>query len=193
MSFLPDNSSIKCLGALLGRFQILTPTNLIGGPTELIITSSDGGTVRLVADYTDVSYKFECFGIFPESKILCNHEDDYLIHHLDSHCNIMLCLRFEWELEISSTAHHNSPEENPLRQRGKRKDVPDLATAACVSLVGIAFKNEKSNTFILAAFNSDEEPATLQLYNGDEMKNLINECDVVSLSDYSIQLAKLQD
>lgn len=192
-SFLPDERGLLCLERLQGMVQVLHQSNLIGGANELLLVAENGYLVRLYVDYTDVVFKFECFGLMAEPLMSSPWQDAEKVGLFGNWQRIECLFRFEWERPALS-GEVPPHWDQVVRHRGKRSDIPNVATAIGVSMVGLLFWDVEQGVPVASFVIDDEEPATLRLVdaNGD-LGGLLSECERVFIDDVSQWNALLGD
>lgn len=182
-AFLPEDDSYTCIGRLHDGVSVSKPDKLIGGPTELLLSTNDGYAVRLSVDYNDVVFKFECFGLMVTASSLAPCSSAVEVTQFNDWQNMKCLFRFEWE-RPALAGEVPVQWEQVIRRRGRRSDISSAATAIGVSMVGIAFWNSKKAAPVASISNDDEDPMTLRICRKpNEIEMLMAECECVSLED----------
>ncbi len=191
--FLPHDNSFSCFRRLHGAIQVMQPSVLIGGPTELLLVADDNFSLRIVVDYNDVAFKFECFGLEAEVASQTSGVNNREVTKLQGWQSIKCMFRFEWErpaLPGEMPAHW----EQIVRRRGKRQDVSDTATDIGLSMVGIIFWNAAENLPVALILSDDNDPTTLRIcIKQDEMTELMSECECVDLDEVPLWIKELDN
>lgn len=179
--FLPDADGFSCLDRLYGEVSIWAPSGFLDGVRELVLRSRDGFSAKLFSDYTDVVFKFECFGLKVEECLSPLPEEQKEIFSFKNIDVVRCFFRFEWErpaLQGEVPRHW----EQIVRRRGKRCHISTEATSICVSMVGIYFMDSSRGNSSLAIFNNDNDPATMLIYPpGEGLDALVAECECIDL------------
>ncbi len=182
-SLLPSHEAISYISHIRGKIRVLKAQNLIGGATELFLCSSEGHELAVTADYTDVVFKFECFGIKVDYSLPRSCEKMLAVDKIDDWREVSFLFRFEWE-EVAKPGEVPVGWEPFVRFRGKSERVPDAAIGIGVSMVGIIFEGVDQGAISGLIAINDSDPATL-LFTKDvsEIKKLKDECDYVGVAE----------
>jgi hypothetical protein len=191
--FLPHDNSLSCLGHLHGTIRVIQSSDFLCGATELLLVSDNDFSLRILVDYNDVIFKFECFCL--EAEVVSQNlwRNSREVTKIEGWQYIKCMFRFEWERPALSgevPVHW----EQIVRRRGKRQDISDTATDVGVSMIGIALWNSAENSPIALILSDDVDPATLRVCTKkDEITSFISECECVDLNNVKLWATKLVD
>lgn len=139
-------------------------------------------TFILSVDYQNVVFKFECFGLLIEEE----KAGPERIQPKGSPISEMYSLEFLFRSEWERPAKPNEvPEhyEQVHRSQGPFTSIEASATAACTSLVGMAWTSDRKSSTRQALFidqDGDDPTALEHCHDQEKIASLLTSCDVVT-------------
>lgn len=184
---VPEDTEFDLLGQLAAPINVYRPSNLSpgDGSSALFLQSEQGALLRLAVDYDDVVFKFECFNISvePASANESLSRAALLSTIRDWH-RIKCCFRFESE-RPALPGEVRADKEQVVRVVGRRNTTAN-AVAACVSMVGLIFWSDVTNSPIAAVVKRPEDTVMLSLYRDpQQIEAFMQECEILDIEESS--------